>query len=228
MDQATLVITESDLVFREDKTQLTHDAQGRAYRVKRLPRPQIQGEVLRSILARAVGIGSPRVSVLVNERLEPIGIVAPVLELNKPIDIKHPELLRAISVKGILGDGDLLEAETLFQNLATDPAGKLWVLDFEGSMPARVSGWYEGNPEILASLYALIIYSHFHFEHLPLTVESWRQAAQTGLDAFDGPGLRLLGDVRLLNQSLEKLVENMCKIFLEEPMPTHSPARPLA
>lgn len=228
MEQATLVITESDLVFGEDKTQLAHDAWGRAYRVKRLARPQIQGEVLRSILARAVGIGSPRVSVLVDERLEPSGIVVPVLELNKPVDRYHPELLRAISVKAAVGDEDLLEAGTILQNLATDPAGRLWVLDYSESRPEKVARWYEGNPETLAILFSLSIYSRYHFEHLPLTVESWHIAARTGLDAFDGPGLRLLGDVRSLNQSLNKLASEILETFLKEPMPTPNPTKTLA
>lgn len=228
MHEATLIISEQDLIFREDKTQLAHDAQGRACRVKRLPRPQIQGEVLRSILARAVGIGSPRVSVLVDERLEPVGIVTPVLELHGPVDLKHPELLLAISVKGALDDEDLLDASTILQNLALDPAGKLWVLDYPKSGDRWVSCWYEGNPNNFVSLFTLSVYTRFLFEQLPQVLASWERAAHTGLDAFDGPGLRMLGDVRLLNQSLAQFVKEMLEVFIKQPEQTPATPKSLA
>lgn len=228
MQEATLVITERDLIWEKDKTCLAHDAQGRVYRVKRLPRPQIQGEVLRSILARAVGLGSPRVSVLVDERLEPVGIVTPVLELHGPVDLKHPELLLAISVKGALDDEDLLDASTILQNLALDPAGKLWVLDYSKSGDRWVSCWYEGNPNNFVSLFTLSIYTRFLFGQLPQVLESWERAAHNGLDAFDGPGLRMLGDVRLLNQSLAQFVKKMLEVFIKQPEQTPATPKSLA
>ncbi|GEM82563.1 hypothetical protein [Meiothermus hypogaeus] len=217
MHEATLVITEQELIWEKDKTHLAHDDQGRMYRAKRLPRPQIQGEVLRSILARGVGLGSPRVWVLVDERLEPVGIVTPVLELDGLVELKHPELLLAMSVKGALLDEDLLDSEKMLQNLALDPAGKLWVLDYSKSGAKWVSSWYEGDPNILVSLFALSVHSHFIPEQLPQVLKSWERAAHTGLDAFDGPGLRMLGDVRLLNQSLAKVTTEMLKAFTEQP-----------
>lgn len=228
MCEATLVITEQDLIREKDKTHLAHDDQGRMYRVKRLPRPQIQGEVLRSILARGVGLGGPRVRVLVDERFEPVGIVTPVLELNRSVDFKHPELLLAISVKGALLDEDLLDCENILRNLALDPAGKLWVLDHSKSGARLVSSWYEGNPNILVSLFALGVHAHFIPEQLPQVLKSWEQAAHKGLDAFDGPGLRMLGDVRLLNQSLAKVSTEMREAFIERPEQTLGTPRGLA
>ncbi|MCX7601574.1 MAG: hypothetical protein N2Z75_06500 [Meiothermus sp.] len=228
MHEATLVIAESDLIWKEQRAHLAHDAQGRTYHVKRLTRPQIQGEVLRSILARAVGLCSPRVSVMVDERLEPIGTIAPNLELWGPVDLKHPELLLAFSVKATLGDEDLFEAATMLQNLALDQRGRLWVLECVNMALTYVSGWYEGQPNILGSLFSFGLYAQFHREHAPQALGRWERAAALGLDAFDGPGLRLLGDVRLLNQSLGRLVEQMLEVFNGPPKPRATPPRALA